>query len=119
MQRIIAVYGTLKKGHHNHYLLRDSKLISKGKTKPCYTMYSAGGFPIVSTTGNTEIHVELYEINDESVSRNINRLEGYTGTPGDPNNWYDVTTVDVNGITAEMFVMHNVKNSPVVEGGNW
>ena len=44
----VAVYGTLKKGGHNHRLLNESKYLGKDTTEAKYNFYSLGGFPAVT-----------------------------------------------------------------------
>ena len=115
------MYGTLKRGHYNDYLLEDSKLIGTGVTEPLYTMYSMGGFPVVTKGGNTAIHVEVYDVQNERVLNNLHQLENFSGKKDDPSNWYDMTTVNVEGIgEAELYYQKEMNyNRPVVETGNW
>lgn len=121
MKKYIFVYGTLKKGHGNNGYLGDSKLIGPAKTAPKYTLFD-GGFPIVERGGETSIIGEVYEVTDPEALADVYALEGYKGTPGSPDNWYDVDVVTLdNGIEAEMFVMNagESRRHNVVASGEW
>lgn len=101
--KLIAVYGTLRRGCSNHYIMGESRFVGDTKTAPIFKMCSFGHFPAVFTKGNTAITVEIYEVDDKTLQR-IYQLEGYTGIRGSEFNWYD--TIDINtpiGI-AEMFI---------------
>lgn len=118
---IFAVYGTLKRGFGNNRLLRDAIFLGEHTTEPKYTMYSAGGFPIVKTGGQTAIKCELFATDNKDIIEDVNSLEGYRGK-NDPNNWYDRMTIETKHGPAEMFVMHKTGNerpSAVVETGEW
>lgn len=117
------VYGTLKQGYGNHYLLQDEGVtfIGQVQTPPVYTLFD-GGFPIVERGGNTSIKGELYEVTDERTIENLNRLEGCTGEQGHPNNWYDIDFVELdNGIVANMYVMDEGKGGrrTIINDGEW
>jgi len=121
MKKILAVYGTLKLKYSNNYLLENSKFLGEFKTEPNYTLYG-GGFPIIEREGNTPIHVELFEVNDYNVLKNVQSLEGFSGVKGHHSNWYDV---DDDIITpygmATMFVMDKGKSgrNRIIKTGIW
>ncbi len=119
MKKLIAVYGTLKEGHHNHRVLGESKLIGKHVTEPKFTMYSNGGFPIVSPYGDTPIVIEVYQVDNPTDLQRVYRLEGYSGTRNSSANWYDTVDVETPYGVAEMFVMDKVQGRPVVASGEW
>jgi gamma-glutamylaminecyclotransferase len=77
----LAVYGTLRKGEHNHPLLgKDAKFLFKGTTVQCYPMVGHG-IPFVydepGRGGN--IVVEVYEIPNVASRNSVDRLEGHPG----------------------------------------
>lgn len=114
-----AVYGTLKKGFHNHYLLDKANFLGSTKTSDKYTMHSLGGFPAVTTEGHTSIEVEVYETDDEQTINSINTLEGFTGIKGHAHNWYDTETIETEFGDAEMFVFRKSCAYPIIESGIW
>ncbi len=84
----IFVYGTLKRGQCNNYLLQTSKLI--GETTVKGTMYNWGAIPAITLKGNDEVRGEVYEITSETLNR-LDVLEGYPLL-------YDRTQVKVDGV---------------------
>lgn len=75
----IFVYGTLKQGFHNHYLLEDAEFISEAKTKQQYPMVNTEEyFPyLIDEAGKGySIEGELYRI-DEEILTMLDILEGY------------------------------------------
>lgn len=70
----IFVYGTLKKGCNNNYILQDCKFISE-YVIPGYKLYNCG-FPVATPSKKDSMKGELWEIPDDGVvlSR-LDRLE--------------------------------------------
>ena len=77
----IYVYGSLRKGEYNNYLLKDSEYIGKGIVKG-FKMYSLGSYPFVHQTNNKDdiIVVEGYKVDIETYNsiNKMERLAGYT-----------------------------------------
>lgn len=115
---LIATYGTLRKGEYNHYLLQNSKFLGISKTSPAFTLYTNQSFPFLFPDGNTEVVIEIYEV-DTLTLRNLYSLEGYTGTRNDPRNWYDTMDVETAWGTAEIFITKTKPNLPVIRSGDW
>ena len=77
---MVLVYGTLKKGHGNHGVLGNSRMIDEAITKSRgFTMFD-GGFPFVSDEITHDhsgcIVGELYEVDNPATLANLDRLEG-------------------------------------------
>lgn len=117
---IFAVYGTLKQGYGNHYLLQKAKYIGLHTTEPKYSLFD-GGFPIVERDGSHPVVVELYESNDEKIINKVHALEGCTGIQNHPNNWYDFDYIQTPKGEARMFVMNKGKSkrNRIIHNGNW
>lgn len=73
---LVAVYGSLMKGLHNHRYLEDSKLIGSFVTEPIYTLIDLGHYPGLYEDGTTSINMEVYEV-DEHTLADIDNLEGF------------------------------------------
>lgn len=73
MKTKIFVYGTLKKGFSNNYLLIGQKLIGNFVTEKKYRLVSLGSFPGL-IDGDKSIKGEVYEVSDECLS-NLDILE--------------------------------------------
>lgn len=67
------MYGTLKSGFHNHYILKDSKLVDRGVIPG--TLY-VKGLPYYKKEGSGFVHGELYRVDDDVLAR-LDSLEGY------------------------------------------
>lgn len=74
----VFVYGSLRKGLGNSYLLNNSKFISIARTINPFQMIDYGGFPgIVKNIEDMEpktIVGEVYEVDDETLD-NLDALE--------------------------------------------
>lgn len=93
---LVAVYGTLKKGFHNHHYLIGSKLLGSGVTKHDHYVMLSAGIPYVCKCVDEEkmgrISVEVYEVDDNTL-KNLDRLEGHP-------EWYkrEPVYVDIEGV---------------------
>lgn len=118
--KYLACYGSLKLGFHNEQVLRGAEYLGTCLTEPKYTMFSMGGYPAVSPVGDTPIHLEIYQTDDDKVINRVYNLEGYTGKRNHPDNWYDTVEVDTPYGKAEMFIFKTPPiNKKVVESGKW
>ena len=119
MKHLLAVYGTLKQGFGNNRLLQTSKLLGEQNISG-FKMYSLGGYPAINIAEDSDIKIEVYEINDPTVLNRVYSLEGYTGKRNDPSNWYDTTEVKTKWGAAEIFYFKDkLENRPLVESGVW
>lgn len=75
MSTLVAVYGSLLSGLHNHPVLRDSPLIGKTTVK-LGPMVSCGSYPAIFGTGGNDTPVEIYSVRDD-VMRSLDMLEGH------------------------------------------
>lgn len=76
----VFVYGTLKRGHANHGLLKDATFLKEGEVNG--SIYDLnGGIPgLVRANEETKerVHGEVFMVNDEQLAR-LDRLEGHPG----------------------------------------
>lgn len=76
MNGLLFVYGTLRKGERNHYLIRKAECVEQN----AYifgAMYDTGeGYPALLLDDSKKVLGELYRIDDEML-RIVDRLEGY------------------------------------------
>ena len=66
----IFVYGTLKRGFHNHFLLKDAKFLGVAVTEYEYRMIDLGSFPALIPAQEGEgfsIYGEVYEVDDATL----------------------------------------------------
>lgn len=74
----VAVYGSLRKGLYNHYLMSHSDFIKTVSVEVPFKMISISDrFPaLIPTKENNLVVFELYKI-DDKTARNLDILEGY------------------------------------------
>lgn len=97
----IFVYGTLKKGHHNHKRFLNVEPKFRGIVKGA--LYSSG-LPYLRP-GNYDVHGEVYELDEDKVKM-LDALEGHP-------TWYRrtpivVKTYENEAVFAEAYVYQNV-----------
>lgn len=71
----LFVYGTLKRGFHNHVCLGQNATFIGEADLHGWKMYSLGGFPAIAQ-GDGIVQGEVYEVDDDGFQR-CDRLEGY------------------------------------------
>lgn len=64
----VAVYGSLKTGHYNHAYLKKAHFIGTFHTAPEYTMIDLGAYPAIIADGKTQIEVEIYEVDPDTLT---------------------------------------------------
>lgn len=76
MNDLLFVYGTLRKGERNHYLIRKAECVEQN-VYIFGAMYDTGeGYPAIQLDDSRKVLGELYRI-DEEMLRIVDRLEGY------------------------------------------
>jgi gamma-glutamylcyclotransferase (GGCT)/AIG2-like uncharacterized protein YtfP len=114
---LIAAYGTLRKGYGNSRLVdipSQTKWLGTGKTVEKYQM-RASGIPYVNKTPDTQIVVDIWEIDKDRHLPSVDRLEGHP-------EWYCREEVDIelngNIIKAWLYFMED-SGSTIVKSGNY
>jgi gamma-glutamylcyclotransferase (GGCT)/AIG2-like uncharacterized protein YtfP len=72
----VFVYGTLRAGEPNHYLLDDHDLVGSVCTEPVFELVSLGAFPAMVAGGTTAVVGEVYEVDPITLAA-LDRLEGH------------------------------------------
>lgn len=77
-EHLVAVYGTLKKGHSNYYHhLTESKFIGKGVTKDKYPLVVDGLPYLIEQKGvGHNVEVEVFKVDDDTF-KDLDSLEGH------------------------------------------
>jgi len=75
-KHLVFIYGTLRRGGANHYILADANFLGRYETEPRYTMFRLGQFPAVVARGDTAITGEIYRVSD-AVFALLDELECY------------------------------------------
>ncbi len=74
---LLAVYGTLKKGHCNQGFMRTSTFMGAGQTQDSYWMpHNGAGAPVVTRDINLKpVRVEVYEVPLEVLEGPLDAIE--------------------------------------------
>lgn len=114
----VFVYGSLKRGFHNHPLIEQQhvKPIFKGLDKIKGTMLNLGQFPAL-VPGNTLVSGEVWEVSGTCMV-DLDRLEGH------PHIYQRYFHTLESGEKAWVYFLsksyhYTVRNSPVVKSGIW
>lgn len=115
----VFVYGSLKQGKHNSYLLDGSKYLGAAKTlAKTFKMFDLGAYPAIKLdAGNTDIKGELFEVDDRTLA-SLDWLEGYPEL-------YNRTEVDVSTYTGDIYraIVYHMENPTdgfkTIDDGDW
>lgn len=110
----LFVYGTLKNGQFNHYLMVNGTYVESDRTSDRYCMFDLGHFPAVAELpGKTLIEGETYDVN-EQILKIVDNFEG---------KWFCRKEILLEGGKAAhmYFLSPDVRNRdfPVIEEGIW
>ncbi len=110
LMKNLFVYGTLKAGFSNHYLIADCNFLGKVKTSKKYPMVAPHyAFPYLIEKEGIGYHIEgeLFSVDDNKL-RLLDELEGV------PEHYYrksiEVIDVHENVVSAECYFVTNFKN---------
>lgn len=112
MNKLIAVYGTLRKGGSNHHVLGGSEFISEQRIQG-FQMYGCHDYPaIISGHYNEYITVEIYRVKSHSVADAIDVLEGFDrSNPNSLNNYYTLRKINIESIE-ELLEIYTFDHTP-------
>lgn len=73
----VFVYGSLRRGEHNHRLLVDvgARYVKAARTPPHYRLLDLGSYPAAVRDGATALVGEVYDVDDAGMVE-LDRLEG-------------------------------------------
>lgn len=76
-EKLIFVYGTLKRGCSNHHYLAGQKFLGDARTAPGFQLYDLGGYPgMIASAGDREgVTGEIWSV-DTSALKKLDALEG-------------------------------------------
>lgn len=123
----IFVYGTLKRGYHNHRLLKEAQFLGEAwlENYGVFDVYN-GGFPGIKLCEGKKVYGQVYRINEEELKR-VDRLEGYRGK-GIVGNMYEREEVEVKlsiegggyiPCDVSVYVWNSKRENEYIESGIW
>jgi gamma-glutamylaminecyclotransferase len=115
MAALIFVYGTLRRGECNHAQLGRSRFVRSVTTAPRYQLVDLGSYPALLEGGDTAVHGELYEVDDEHLPQ----LDAFEDVPS----LYERKRLELNvpGVGALGYVMRaeTAGDARVIASGDW
>ena len=109
----VFVYGTLKRGGHNHFLLQATK--GYPATAPQIDLYAGPHYPY-AVRGRGQAVGEVYEVN-EAILKTLDDLEGH------PHNYHrELTSVNFIGgkaVKAWIYLNNKAYHYPRIDNGDW
>lgn len=113
MKHPIFVYGTLKKGEENHFLLSSSDFVCETQTSGKFTLLDLGNYPaVIISPKNYFINGEIYEVDDQILAL-LDQLEDY------PNYYIRRMIMTQAGVLAWMYYFPNYNGEVIMDSGDW
>ncbi len=112
MLDLVFVYGTLRRGQRNHYMLRSSSFLGLHVTEPGYTMLDLGTYPGVVGGGHCAITGELYRITATTLAT-LDELEDY------PDRYDRVVFATEHGRAWIYLYRHQTGSERIIVCGDW
>lgn len=112
MHDLVFVYGTLRRGQRNHYMLGSSAFLGLHVTDPCYTMLDLGTYPGVVGGGHYAITGELYQVTPTTLAT-LDELEDY------PQRYNRVVLPTEHSRAWIYLYRHQTGSERVIVGGDW
>jgi gamma-glutamylaminecyclotransferase len=116
----IFVYGTLKRGYPNNYLLSDSKYLGEAITSNRYAMYGNGIPFVASDKGVSQITGEIYVVNERTLKL-LDQLEGFREN-SNIDSWYKRELIQVeqgNKLFHCFIYFNNNHEGKLIPSGNY
>ncbi|GGA90315.1 gamma-glutamylcyclotransferase [Ornithinibacillus halotolerans] len=103
----VFVYGTLRRGERNDYLLKDAKCLAEQAWTNGVLFDTGMSYPALAPSNSSIVYGELYEVSDTDLAR-LDELEGYQ--EGGVNNLYNrleqIIYTDKGKYRAYVYVAH-------------
>lgn len=110
----VFVYGTLRAGEPNHYLLDHHELVARARTEAAFELVSLGAFPAMIDGGETAVVGEVYDVDAVTLAA-LDRLEGhprfYRRRP--------IRLADGDEVLAYLLSPEQVRGRPRIPSGDW
>ncbi|TFH88225.1 gamma-glutamylcyclotransferase [Billgrantia azerbaijanica] len=115
--RLVAVYGTLKRGLRNHHWLDGAHFLGEDRLT-AITLYDLGPCPGAKHEPSRGIEVEVFRVNLRQMA-DLDRLEGYH-PPAPAHGDYDRAILTTHYGPAWVYLYnHDIADCPVIRQGGW
>jgi len=110
---LIFVYGTLRRGEHNHLQLGPARYVREAWTAPHYELVDLGDYPALLESGADAVRGELYEVPDSWLSH----LDAFEDVP----TLYERKQISLDDAHALGYVMRRdvAGSAPRISSGDW
>lgn len=113
----VAVYGTLKRGHRNHYWLEGAPLLGHDRIS-AITLYDIGPYPGAKQAPSKGVVVEVYAINAEQLQR-LDQLEDYFHQAPDKGVYNRIILTTQHGDAWCYLYNADVEENTQINSGEW
>ncbi|WP_158279270.1 gamma-glutamylcyclotransferase family protein [Azospirillum humicireducens] len=72
---MLFVYGSLRRGFHNHSYLQGTRFFGEGRTRPEFDLVDLGDFPAMVRPGRFHVQGEIYQVNRRTLDE-VDLVEG-------------------------------------------
>lgn len=127
-RRVVAVYGTLRRGERNHGLLDGAEFLGTGYVSG--TLHRIGGsdawpypYPGMTSEPAGRVFVELYRLTGQQMLERLDALERYdpADEPASPYVRGEVDVLDGPVARADVYIHQRSSEDPgtIIPLGNW
>jgi gamma-glutamylcyclotransferase (GGCT)/AIG2-like uncharacterized protein YtfP/cation transport regulator ChaC len=118
-RNLVFVYGTLRKHERNHFLLKDSKLISEQAWTFGKLFDTGNGYPMMKKSSRQKVYGELYEVNQKQLA-SLDELEGYQVNSKDNLYEREIRTVFSDNGECSAYLYLSERACPIaISSGDW
>lgn len=110
---LIFVYGTLRRGEHNHPELGPARYVAETWTAPRYELVDMGQYPALLEAGHDAVRGELYEVPESWLAH----LDWFEDVP----TLYERKPIALSDARALAYVMRRelAGSAPRIASGDW
>lgn len=116
----LFVYGTLREGESNHWLLEELSAVkvAECQTPPLFTLLNLGHYPGLIRGGNTAVRGELYRLNRSALDR-LDRFEGHPDLFRREELLTELKHIHTDGVVVEGAVAYIYRGAGALPSGDW
>lgn len=127
MNKLVGVYGTLRKGEYNHSVMGDSTYLTTDLLYG-YQMYGGPDYPaIIEGSLEESVVLEIFRVSNPRIASDIDRLEGFDRKrPNDASNFYTLRCIHLDSFEEpiEVYTFDHVPSranalGPKIVSGDW
>ena len=127
MNKLVGVYGTLRKGERNYAIMGDSTYLTTVFLYG-YQMYGGPDYPaIIKGTNEESVVLEIFRVSNAYIASDIDRLEGFDRKrPNDSSNFYTLRYIQLDSFEEpiEVYTFDHAPSranalGPKIVSGDW